>query len=75
MTPSYALFWRFSPLSLEDSFSWEILRQIGQRQNTRGHEIGYNVQWEDRDFEPISIEMEKVFKELGWLRGLRKKRK
>lgn len=45
-----------------------LLQAIGNRQNTPGYEIGYNIQWEDQDFEPIADALEKVFRRLGWIR-------
>jgi hypothetical protein len=46
-----------------------LLAQVGRLQNRRGNEIGYNVQWEDDDFEPLAQALETLFWRLGWLKA------
>lgn len=45
-----------------------LLQAVGSRQNKPGFEIGYTVQWTDDEFEAIALELEQVFRRLGWLR-------
>jgi len=45
-----------------------LLAAIGSRQNKPGSKIGYNIQWLDDEFEAIALELEKIFRRLGWLK-------
>lgn len=47
-----------------------LLAQVGRQQNRKGNEIGYNILWDDEDFEPIAQAFESLFRRLGWLQPL-----